>query len=100
MRLIIESYNEDEIYLFERIVKHLQSFYGYSSDQAVELINRYYLNFTDPEFCNKNGIPVQTMDFFGHIEARGMADRVQYYEGLNNSPDEQSFIEWQRKIRN
>lgn len=99
MKLKIPSDDDDEVFLFERVVKHLQSSYDYSYDDAVRLVNDYYAKFTDPEYCDKYDISVQTMDFFGHIEARGMADRVQYYQGLKHEPDEGAFIEWQRKVR-
>jgi hypothetical protein len=93
------SSNDDEVFLFERVVKHLQSLHGYSCDAAIRLVNEYYKKFTDPDYCDQHNISVQTMDFFGHIEARSMADRVHYYQGLKHEPDEAAFIEWQRKIR-
>ncbi|MBB3063673.1 hypothetical protein [Microbulbifer rhizosphaerae] len=92
------SSDDDEVFLFERVVNHLQSSYGYSCDEAVRLVNEYYANFTDVHYCSQHGIPVQNADFFSHIEALGMADRVHYYQGLKNAPDEKSFIEWQRRI--
>lgn len=98
MRLEVSS-DDDEVFLFERVVGHLQSSYEYSLNDAVELVNGYYSKFTDPEFCEKFGIPVQNIDFFFHIEALGMADRVHYYLGLNNTPDERAFIDWQRSVR-
>jgi hypothetical protein len=99
MRLNISS-DDDEIYLFERVVAHLQSRYKYSKDDAVELVNGYYANFTDSGFCEKFNIPVQNVDFFCHMEAVAMADRIHYYQGLSHNPDEQAFIEWQRRIWN
>lgn len=98
MHLEISS-DEDEIYLFERVVSHLQSNHHYLPDDAVRLVNAYYANFTSQIFCNKFHIPVQNIDFFCHIEAISMADRVHYYEGLGYEPDERAFIDWQRKIR-
>lgn len=99
MELKIASNDDDEVFLFERVVRHLQSFYCYSHDDAISLVNGYYMKFTDPNYCDKYDISVQTMDFFGHIEARSMADRVHYYQGLGYEPDEAAFIEWQRKAR-
>ncbi|WNJ95666.1 hypothetical protein RND59_00650 [Vibrio ruber] len=98
MKLRVSS-NDDEVFLFERVVKHLQLSYGYPHDEAIVLINEYYLKFTDKDYCDKYDISVQTMDFFGHIEARGMADRVHYYQGLKHEPDEAEFIKWQRNVR-
>jgi hypothetical protein len=98
MRLKVST-DDDEIYLFERVVAHLQSRYKYLPDDAAELVNDYYANFTDPAFCEKFNIPVQNVDFFCHMEAVAMADRVHYYQGLSHIPDERAFIEWQRKIR-
>jgi len=46
------SSDEDELFLFERVVKHLQSLYGYSFDDAVRLVNEYYAKFTDQNFCD------------------------------------------------
>lgn len=97
MRLNLSS-DDDEIFLFERVVSHLQSRYKYSLDEAVELVNGYYENFTDPIFCGKFNVPVQNVDFFCHMEAVAMADRVHYYQGLGHIPGERAFIEWQRKI--
>lgn len=94
-----ESQDDDEIYLFERVVAHLQSRYQYSPDEAARLVNEYYSKFTDSAFCAKFGIPVQNADFFCHMEARAMTDRVHYYEGLGHLPDERAFVEWQRKNR-
>ncbi|WP_437528533.1 hypothetical protein WME95_41910 [Sorangium sp. So ce327] len=91
------STDEDEIFLFERVVKHLQSSYGYSLEDAERLVSGYYEKFTDQNYCDKYDIMAQTMDFFGHIESRGMADRVHFYEGLKHEPDEAAFIEWQQK---
>ena len=93
-----ESSDEDEIYLFERVVVHLQSRYAYLPHEAQRLVNDYYANFTDSVFCEKFHIPVQNVDFFCHMEAVAMADRVHYYQGLRHTPDERTFIEWQRKI--
>ena len=42
------SLDDDEIYLFERVIKHLQTIYNYSAGDAVELVNAYYENFTNP----------------------------------------------------
>jgi len=95
MNLKVSS-DEDERFLFDRVVKHLQLSYGYSSDDAVRLVNEYYAKFTDQNFCDKYDITAQSMDFFGHVEARGMADRVHYYQGLQHEPDEMAFIDWQR----
>ncbi|WP_437974883.1 hypothetical protein WMF11_42820 [Sorangium sp. So ce295] len=92
------STDEDEIFLFERVVKHLQSSYGYSLEDAERLVSGYYEKFTDQNYCDKYDIMAQTMDFFGHIESRGMADRVHFYEGLKHEPDEAAFIEWQQKM--
>lgn len=97
MRLNVST-DDDEIYLFERVVAHLQSRYKYLQDDAVKLVNEYYTNFTNPVFCEKFNIPVQNIDFFCHIEAVGMADRVHYYQGLGHIPDEPTFIKWQIKI--
>ncbi|WMW80825.1 hypothetical protein RF679_00755 [Undibacterium cyanobacteriorum] len=93
-----ESTDEDEIYLFERVVVHLQSRHMYSQDDAVALVNGYYANFTDHTFCERFNIPVQSVEFFCHIEAVSMADRVHYYQGLGHTPDEQAFVEWQRRF--
>ncbi|AUI88077.1 hypothetical protein BS333_17035 [Vibrio azureus] len=92
------SSDEIEIFLFECVVKNLQSFYGHSYDDAVRLVNEYYAKFTDAHFCRQHGIPVQTADLFSHIAAAGMADRVQYYQGLKNDPNERALIEWQWKM--
>ncbi|MBC3918115.1 hypothetical protein H8L32_11555 [Undibacterium sp. CY18W] len=97
MQLNVSS-DEDEVFLFERVVSHLQTTYKHTLEDAVRLVNEYYSNFTDPIFCKKFHIPVQNIDFFGHIEARGMADRVHYYQGLGHVPDERAFIDWQREI--
>ncbi len=97
--MVSGSYNDDEIYLFERIVEQLKSSYGHSNDQAIELVNSYLSKFTDQEFCLKHKIPVQTVDFFFHIEALGMADRIRFYEVWDNIPNENEFISWQRKVR-
>lgn len=91
------SIDEDEIFLFERVVKHLKLSYGYTDDEAISLVNGYYAKFTAPSFCDKYDISVQTVDYFCHIEARGMADRVHYYQALGYEPDEMAFIEWQQK---
>jgi hypothetical protein len=93
------SSDEEDVFLFERVVKHLQLSYGYSFDDTVCLVNEYYAKFTDHNFCDRYKMTAQTMDFFCHIEARGMADRVHYYQGLQHEPDEMAFIEWQRKVR-
>lgn len=98
MELKVSS-DEDEIFLFEHVVRHLQSSYGYSYDGAVSLVNRYYEKFTDINYCKKHGIPVQNEIFFSHIAALGMADRVHYYEGLNNAPNETAFVSWQKAFR-
>jgi hypothetical protein len=92
------SLDDDEIYLFERVVARLQSYYNYLPDDAVKLVNDYYKNFTNSVFCEKFNIPIQNIDFFCHMEATAMADRVHYYQGLNNIPNEKAFIEWQKKI--
>ena len=97
MRLNVSA-DEDEIYLFERVVAHLQSRYKYLPDEAVELVNGYYANFTDPSLCEKFNIPVQDIDFFCHMESISMADRIHYYQGLGHDPNEQAFVEWQRGI--
>jgi hypothetical protein len=96
---IPDSYDDDEIFLLERIVERLKSSYGHSNDKAVELVNSYLSKFTDQDFCLKHKIPVQTVDFFLHIEALGMADRIQFYEVLDNIPNENEFISWQRRVR-
>ncbi|MCH7310323.1 hypothetical protein [Acinetobacter sp. ANC 4805] len=93
------SADDDVMYLFERVVKHLQASYRYSSDEAIQLVNDYFASFTSPTFCYEYAIPVQDDDFFCHIEALGMADRVQYYQGLKKLPDERAFIDWQRSVR-
>lgn len=89
--------NDDGMFLFERIIKSLTSLYGYSSDEAIELIEIYYSKFTNCEFCYRHGIPIQTMDFFHHIESRSMAERVHYYAALGNVPNESKLIAWQRE---
>lgn len=83
---------------FERVVSHLQSRYKYLPDDAVELVNGYYANFTNPVFCEKFGIPVQNVDFFCHMEANAMADRIHYYQGLAHIPDERAFIDCKKKF--
>lgn len=93
MRLNVST-DDDEIYLFERVIAHLQSRYRYLPDSAMQLVNDYYANFTNPDFCEKFGIPVQNVDFFCHMEAVSMADRVHYYQGLGHIPDERAFVEW------
>ncbi|MDO8330619.1 MAG: hypothetical protein Q7T36_09125 [Fluviicoccus sp.] len=89
--------DDDEFFLFERVIGHLQHSYSHGHEHATMLVNQYYSKFTDAAYCHKYQIPVQTVDFFCHIEARGMADRVQYYEVLDHLPDEAAFIVWQRK---
>ena len=96
---ISNDYDEDEIWLFERIVNRLESDHGHTHEKAIEMVNSYYRKFTDEEFCHKHGIPAQNIDFFCHIESAGMADRVHYYEVLINTPNEGEFIQWQRKFR-
>lgn len=93
------SSDDDEIFLFERVVRHLQSVHGYSYNDSVRLVNEYYADFTDPSCCDEHSIPVQNFDFFSHIEAVSMADRVHYYRGLKNTPDEAAFVSWQRETR-
>ncbi|WP_141215595.1 hypothetical protein [Hahella sp. CCB-MM4] len=92
------SLDETQVYLFECVVRHLQSSHGYSHDDAVRLVNGYYANFTDARYCSEHGIPVQNADFFSHIGAKSMADRVHYYQGQGNVPNEVAFVEWQRKF--
>lgn len=100
MKLKISSdYDEDEVWLFERIVKHLESDHGHSHEKAIELVNSYYEKFTSEEFCEKYDMSAQNIDFFAHIESTGMADRVHYYEFLQRVPNESEFIQWQRELR-
>ena len=100
MRLKISSdYDEDEVWLFERIVKRLKSDHGHSHDKSIELVNSYYAKFTNEEFCGKYDMSAQNIDFFFHIESGGMADRIHYYEFLHKTPNETEFIQWQQKIR-
>ena len=98
MKLDVSS-DEELIYFFERVINYLKSAHEYEHNEAVELVNRYYSKLTNPDFCKEFGIPFQNIDTFYHIEARSMADRVKFYEGLNNTPDESKFIDWQNKIR-
>jgi len=93
------SDNDDEIFLFENVVKHLVSTYECSNDAAIRMVNEYYKKFTDPEYCSKFDISTQNEEFFSHIAARGMTDRVYYYTELNNKPNEEKFIIWQRSVR-
>lgn len=93
------SADDDVAYLFERVVKHLQSSYGYSLSEAIQSVNDYFASLTNPIFCAQHGIPVQDDDFFCHIEALGMTDRIHYYQGLKNALDEQAFIKWQKRSR-
>ncbi|MFZ6801346.1 hypothetical protein [Undibacterium sp. Di24W] len=96
---ISQDYDEDEIWLFERIVSHLKADHAHTHEKSIELVNSYYGKFTNEEFCHIHGIPAQNIDFFCHIESVGMADRVHYYEALFNTPNEDEFIQWQRKFR-
>lgn len=61
---LIDFSDDDELYLFERVVKNLQSFYGHSESDAIRMVNEYYHKFTNAEFCHRYNIPVQTVDFF------------------------------------
>lgn len=53
MKLDILTSNDDEVFLFERIVKHVQKLCECTTDEAVNLVSAYVANFTDPVFCKK-----------------------------------------------
>jgi hypothetical protein len=91
--------DEDELWLFERTAKELQKAYGHSENSAIVLINAYYKRFTDSAFCGRFDLSPQTGEFFLREESLCIADRVQYFEHLGHTPNEQEFIQWQRKAR-
>ncbi|GGY80787.1 hypothetical protein ACFFTM_07875 [Pseudoduganella plicata] len=91
--------DDDEAWLFERTVQALQRTYGCAEAEAIELLNRYHIKFTDADFCDAYDMSAQTTEFFHREESLTMADRIYFYEALGNEPDEAAFIRWQRKIR-
>lgn len=98
-QLRIGSPDEDELWLFHRILVELQEGFGHSEEVAVDLVNGYYRRFTDPAYCDRFNMSAQGMEFFFHEEAIQMADRIQYYEFLGHQPNEWEFIQWHRSIR-
>ncbi len=96
---ITPNADEYEQAFIERVLNALQSsVFGYTHDEAVMLVNKYYEKFTDPNFCKKYRIPVQTPDFFMHVEYINMADRIYYYCVLGNIPNEEAFIHWSNEF--
>ena len=91
--------DEDELWLFERTTKELRKTYGHSEEIAVALVNAYYKRFTDPSFCERFDLSVQSTDFFLREESLCMADRIQFFQHIGHDPNEQEFIQWQRSIR-
>lgn len=99
MKFDIPTEDEDELWLLERTVRRLQKDHGHSEAAAIALLNNYYRRFTDPQFCDRYGISVQTFEFFCREESLAMADRVHYHEALGHEPNEAAFIQWEREIR-
>jgi len=79
---------------FDRVVDELQGYFDYAFDEAVRLAREYYTRFTDAQFCDSIGVPVQDDDFFHHEAPGGIAFRAHYYLGLKGDPKPSSFIEW------
>ncbi len=98
MDLNLPIADEDELWLFERTVRQLQTRHGHAEALALELVRRYYLRFTDERYCDDFNLRVQTMEFFQREESLNLADRVHYHAFLQNTPDEASFIRWQREF--
>ena len=98
MELKVPTEDDVVVFLFERVVRHLEATFGYSRADAVRSVNEYLAKFTSDDYCRAHGIPVQTDDFFCHIEARSMADRVHYYVWLRNEPNETEFVAWQKGL--
>lgn len=97
--LVVPSDDEDVIWLFERILEELSSRYKHSNQEARELVNGYLRKFMSKEFCDAHGFPIETLELIQCEEALTMADRVHFYEFLENSPNEDEFIQWQRAMR-
>ncbi|HWV15049.1 MAG TPA: hypothetical protein VN030_06415 [Cellvibrio sp.] len=86
--------DEDTNIFFNTVLSLLQKECNYSYEESCSLIQEYYINFTNSEYCQKLGIPVQDDDFFFHEGAGGMALRIHYYLGLKANPEPEQFIEW------
>lgn len=97
--LIVPSDDEDVVWLFERIVEELSSRYKHSKQEAHKLVNEYLGKFMSKEFCDAHDFPVETLELIRREEALTMADRVHFYEFLDNPPNEDEFIQWQRAMR-
>ena len=93
------SDDEDVNMLFDEIASKLITDLGYSEDSAITSCEQYYKSFTDEEYCNEIGVPVQDDDFFFHESASGIALRIYYYLNLKGDPDPHKFIEWRSSRR-
>jgi hypothetical protein len=81
---------------FDRITLRLQEQFGYSADEAVDLVRRYYALFRDPSYCAPRLIAVQDDDYFFQEGEFDMTLRIHYYLGISGDPHPQKFIEWRK----
>lgn len=98
MELNLPITDEDEIWLFERTVRQLQKRHSHSEQAAIQLVRGYYKRFTDEQYCEQFAMSAQNSAFFLREESLTLADRVHYYEFLQHTPNEDSFIQWERRI--
>ncbi len=78
MKFAVDSEDEDDLWLLERIVKRLQEDHGHTQIAAVDALNAYLTRFADSEYCARYGMSAQTFQFWCRAESTEMADRVQY----------------------
>lgn len=84
----------DKKILFDGIVRELRKLFGLSATVASELLATYKARFSDVEYCQSIGVPVQDDDFFFHQAPMGMALMVYYYLVVKGDPDPQEFLKW------
>lgn len=74
--------DDDTQRLFEIAVHFLQEYFAYSEEQAVDMINHYYLSW----------INTHDDDYYHQILSFQIAVRVHYFIGLNGNSDDS--VEW------
>ena len=92
------SNDQDVNHLFERVRSNMESLFGYSSNEAWDLIKEYTRLFRDVAYCASIGIGVQDDDYFFHEAPMGMAMRVHYYLGMKADPSPRAFLLWRKEL--